>query len=344
MNTVPGLQWFRDLPKAEVHVHLEGCLERDRIVELAAAAGEALPRPPDRLFEFADLATFLEFLDWSCGLVRTPEDVARTAYDFAERERRSGVGYADIIVNPTHWPAWRDRLSEFIGALDRGFAEARQQGCPPVGLCISLLRQQTTDDAAELVDLLLELRHPRVVALSVDGNEAAAGRTGPKFAEAFQRAGAGGLRRTVHAGESSGPEGVRDAIDLLGADRIDHGFRAAEDPSLVQELADRGIPLGICPTSNIELGFFDDLADHPLERLRAAGVPISLNTDDPAYVGASVEGEYQAVANTFGWDDTTIAEVARTSVEASFADDDIRSRLNGEIEGWLVAMRKIENP
>jgi adenosine deaminase len=344
MHTVPDLAWFRHLPKVEVHVHLEGCLERDRIVELAAAAGEALPRPPDRLFEFADLGTFLEFLDWSCGLVRTPGEVARIAYDFAERERRSGVGYADVIVNPTHWPAWRDRLGAFIDAMDRGFEEARQEGSPPVGLCISLLRQQTEGEAAELVDLLLELRHPRVVALSIDGNEAAAGRTGPRFAEAFRRAGEGGLHRTVHAGESSGPEGVRDAIDLLGADRVDHGFRAAEDPLLVQELADRRIPLGICPTSNIELGFFEDLADHPLERLRAAGVPISLNTDDPAYVGASVEGEYRKVAEAFGWDVASIGEVARTSVEASFADDDTRSRLNGEIEGWLAAMRKIENP
>jgi adenosine deaminase len=343
MNTVPDLKWFRDLPKAEVHVHLEGCLERDRIVELARAAGEELPRPPDRLFEFADLATFLEFLDWSCGLVRTPEDVARTAFDFAEREVRSGVGYADVIVNPTHWPAWRDRLPEFVDALDRGFAEARQEGSPPVGLCISLLRQQTADEAAELVDLLLDLRHSRVVALSVDGNEAAAGRTGPKFAEAFRRAGAGGLRRTVHAGESSGPEGVRDAIDLLDADRIDHGFRAAEDPSLVRELADRRIPLGICPTSNIELGFFEDLGQHPLERLRTAGVPISLNTDDPAYVGASVEGEYRSVAEAFGWDAATIADVARTSVEASFADNDSRSRLTGEIDLWLGATREADD-
>ncbi|WP_407926628.1 adenosine deaminase family protein, partial [Caenimonas soli] len=116
------------------------------------------------------------------------------------------------------------------------------------------------------------------MALSIDGNEAAAGRTGPRFAEAFRRAGGAGLRRTVHAGESSGPEGVRDAIELLGADRIDHGVRAIEDPGLVELLVDRQIPLGICPTSNLTLGVYPSIEDHPIDRLRRAGVAVSINT------------------------------------------------------------------
>ena len=127
----------------------------------------------------------------------------------------------------------------------RASAAAEQDGLPPANLCISLLRTQTADEAAELVDRLIEWRHPRVVALSIDGNEAAAGRTGPRFTDAFRRAGAAGLRRTVHAGELSGPEGVRDAIELLGADRIDHGVRAIEDETVVALLAERRIPLGI---------------------------------------------------------------------------------------------------
>ena len=141
-----------------------------------------------------------------------------------------------------------------------------------MGLCVSLLRTQSASAAAELVDALVALRHSRVVALSIDGNEAAAGRTGPRFAEAFRRAGAAGLGRTVHAGESSGPEGVRDAIELLGADRIDHGVRAIEDPELVALLADRRIPLGVCPTSNLKLGVCPSIDAHPIDRLRRAGV------------------------------------------------------------------------
>ena len=199
--------FFRALPKAEVHVHLEGCFEAPDVEQLASAAGEALPRPVARLFDMTglDLTTFLEILDWTCGLVRTPEQLARAAYAFAQREARAGVGYADLIVNPTHWSAWRDRLSAFLDALDAGLREAEADALPPVGVCVSVLRQQSASEAIELVEWLLERRHPRVVALSIDGNEAAAGRTGPRFADAFKRAADAGLHRTVHAGESSGP-------------------------------------------------------------------------------------------------------------------------------------------
>jgi adenosine deaminase len=203
-----------------------------------------------------------------------------------------------------------------------------------VNLCVSLLRTQSSDAAAELVDTLVALRHPRVVALSIDGNEAAAGRTGPRFAEAFRRAGAAGLRRTVHAGESSGPEGIRDAIELLGADRIDHGVRAIEDPELVELLVDRQIPLGICPTSNLALGVYASIEAHPIDRLRRAGVAVSINTDDPVLLGASLVGEYALCSRAFGWSDDTLRALARTSIDASFASADIKARLTDALSRW----------
>ncbi|RUX84858.1 adenosine deaminase, partial [Mesorhizobium sp. M7D.F.Ca.US.004.01.2.1] len=264
---------FIGLPKAEVHIHVEGCFEADDVIRNCEEAGIPLRAPRDRLFEAHDLKSFLEMLDWLCGTFRTREQLATTAYKFAQRMGRSGVRYADVIVNPTHWPHWHGNIPGMIDAFDAGFAAAEQDGHPPVGLCVSLLRTQSAADAIELVELLSEIRHKRVVALSIDGNEAAAGRTGPRFAEAFRRAGAAGLRRTVHAGESSGPEGVRDAIELLGADRIDHGVRAIEDPDLVDLLAQKQIPLGVCPISNVALGVYPSLAEHPLDALRKAGVP-----------------------------------------------------------------------
>lgn len=326
------------MPKAEVHVHLEGTIDVDDVVLLAREAGEELPRPPTSLFAFEDLADFLEFLDWTCGLVRAREQLAHIARAFASREHGSGVRYADVIVNPTHWAAWRDRLGSFLDALDAGFREAEEDGMPTVGLCVSLLRHQSRSEAAELVEWLLDRRHPRVVALSIDGNEAAAGRTGPRFAEAFTRAADGGLRRTVHAGESSGPEGVRDALDLLKAERIDHGVRASEDPSLVRELADRGVPLGVCPHSNVLLGLYADLRSHPIEELRRGGVRVSVNTDDPSLLSTRLEDEYADCATTFGWNDATIREVARTSIEASFCDEDTRRSLVRELADWGSAL------
>jgi adenosine deaminase len=327
-------EWIRALPKAEVHVHLEGCFDTSDLVELAAAGGEPLPRPAEHLLDLSGLglSAFLEFLDWSCGLVRTPEQVARAAYQFSAREAESGVRYADVIVNLTHWPAWRGRLDAFIDALDAGFHQAEQDGLPAVGVCLSLLRQQSAAEALELVDWILERRHPRIVALSIDGNEAVAGRTGPRFAEAFRRAAAEGVHRTVHAGESSGPEGVWDAIDLLRAERVDHGVRASEDPALVAELARRRIPLDVCPGTNLHLGLYKTRGEHPLEQLRRAGVRVSVNTDDPAFQRTSVVHEYAEAQRAYAWPDSVLVDIARTSIEASFCDADLRCQLLDELD------------
>jgi adenosine deaminase len=326
---------FISLPKAEIHIHLEGCFEPDEIVRLAKQNGVPLPRPPDRLLDWqGGLGSFLEFLDWICGLVRTREQLAQSAYAFAERMHGSGARYADVIVNPTHWRYWRSNLTGMIDGLDAGFKAAEQDRLPSVGLCISLLRTQSAAEAIEVVDLLAAIRHPRVVALSIDGNEAAAGRTGPRFAEAFGKAGAAGLKRTVHAGESSGPEGVWDAIELLHADRIDHGIRAVEDPRLVALLAERQIPLGVCPTSNVRLGLYPTLADHPIEKLRKAGVPVSVNTDDPALLELQLENEYGRCVDAFAWTADDCREIAKNSVAASFADAATKNEIIDEIAAW----------
>ncbi len=325
---------FKSLPKAEIPIHLEGCFSTETIVELARENGTPLPRPEERLLEFQGLADFLRFLDFICGLSRSKDQLARSAYAFSRRMADSGVGYADVIVNPTHWSGWRGNLSGLVEGLDEGFRAAEADGLPPVGLCVSLLRQQSSAEAVALVEELLRLKHPRVVALSVDGNEAASGRTGEKFAEAFQIAGRGGLGRTAHAGESSGPEGVRDAIFLLGADRIDHGVRAIEDPALVEILADRQIALGVCPNSNLVLGLYRTLGEHPIELLRRAGVPVSVNTDDPALLRTDLAAEYARTADAFAWDKETCRGVAETSIRASFASDALKASLLEALARW----------
>lgn len=322
------------LPKAEVHVHLEGAFEAATLEQWALEAGVAMPRPRERLFEFQGLADFLEFLDWACSLAGSGQRLAEMAYAFCRRLAADGTGYADLIVNPSHWHPWQGRLRAMLDALDAGFRAAEQDGLPTVGLCVSLLRTQTAGESVQLVEDLTAWRHPRVVALSVDGNEATAGRTGPRFAEAFRRAGAAGLRRTVHAGESSGPEGVRDAVELLGADRIDHGVRAIEDPSLTAMLAERRIPLGICPSSNLVLKVYPSLDVHPIDALRRAGVAVSINTDDPSLLGTNLPREYGLCVEHFGWGDEVVRAVAATSIEASFANDDIRAGLRSALAAW----------
>jgi adenosine deaminase len=336
--------FVRGLPKAEIHVHLEGCFDLADLMELVKAAGVHLGVPAARLFDVEGIAhhlegvsNFLTFLDWEGGLVRTPEQAARAAYRFAARESSSGVRYADLIFNPTHWAPWQGRLGALVDALSAGLDDAEADGLCPTSLCLSLLRQQSASDAAELVDFMIEARPRRVVALSIDGNEHAAGRTSGRFADAFARARAPGYRATVHAGESSGPEGVWDAIDVLGADRVDHGVRAVEDPELVKTLVDRQIPLGTAPRSNLILGIYPDRASHPVERLRTAGVLVSVNTDDPAPLGFRLEAEVAACAGAFGWGREVVADLARTSVRASFAPPELKAEILADIDTYLAA-------
>jgi len=326
-----SIRFVRSLPKAEVHVHLEGAPTADDIEELARAAGQDLPRPKERLFEFTGLGPFLEFLDWWCSLVRTPEQLARLAYGFAQREAASGVRYADLTISPVHWSSWHGRLETFVDTLAQGLAEAEQDGLPPVGLCMSMSRRMSASEAMEFVERVVSQDHPRVAAITVDGNEAAVGRTGHVFGPAFQRARAAGLRLSAHAGESSGPEGVRDAVEILGAERIEHGVRAIEDPDVVRLLADRRVPLGVCPWSNVLLGLYPSREEHPIDALRRAGVPVSVNTDDPALFGCSLDDEYVETARAHGWDRDVLRQVARTSIEAAFCDADTQADLLADL-------------
>lgn len=326
--------WIVGLPKAEVHVHLEGCVPADLTGVRPPAPDESgAPR-------FEDLSSFLTFLDRSCAAVTDGAQVESIAYEVARRAAASGVAHVDVIFNPTHWPAWRRDLDGFVARLDAGLAAGETDTGVTAGLCFSLKRTQPPAESVELLEWLLHTRPARIVALSVDGNEAAAGRTGERFAPLFARARGAGLHTCAHAGESSGPDGVRDAFDLLGAERIDHGIRALEDPALVAELAARQFPLDICPTSNVLLGVAPSFAAHPIERLRVAGVPVSVNTDDPLLFGTSVAGEYRRCADVFGWDREVLGQVARTSIQSSFAAPERRRELLHRLDTYLSRLSR----
>ncbi|HTX62318.1 MAG TPA: adenosine deaminase [Acidimicrobiales bacterium] len=328
--------WVRALPKAEVHLHLEGCVPLGTVgLDDPGRAGVDLD-PDTGAPRFGDLAEFLAFLDRSCALVTERGQVERIAYEITLRAASEGVGHTDVTFNPTHWHAWRSDLAAFVTLLDAGFAAGEADHGVTVGLCLSLKRTQPPGDSVELVDWLLDMRPDRVVALSVDGNEAAAGRTAERFAPLFDRARRAGLHTCAHAGESSGPEGVWDAIDLLRAERVDHGIRAVEDSSLVAELTARAIPLDVCPTSNVRLGVVAALSSHPIERLRAAGVRVSVNTDDPLLFGTSVTREYTRCAEAFSWDREVLGTLARTSIESSFAPPERKQELRSRLDQFLA--------
>jgi adenosine deaminase len=268
-------------------------------------------------------------------MIRSPEDLESIAYEFARGLSEQRVSYAEVIVNPTHWSRhWT--LDRLTAALVVGFERAAGDGLADCRLLLSLLRTQSGDAAEGLVDWMIANRNPRIVGLSIDGNEQAAGRTGPRFAHAFAKAREAGISTTAHAGESSGPEGVWDALDLLRVNRIDHGVRAAEDPELLVRLASEEIALNVCLTSNLVL-LYPSIERHPLRKLVEAGVRVTINTDDPELLGITLTSEWAKVASLCGWTREDVVAATRRAIDAAFCDEARKRELRVELDsyaGW----------
>ena len=238
--------------------------------------------------------------------------------------------YAEVAAGPRYWP--HVPYAELLPALCAGFDRAQRDGLADCRLLPTISRDQPAAWALELVDWIAAAGLPRVVGLGLDGDESATGRTGPVFAPAFERARAHGLGTTAHAGESSGPEGVRDALDVLGVRRIDHGVRAIEDPALVERLARDGVTLNVCPTPNVALGLYPGLDDHPLGALIAAGVPVTLGSDDACVYDITLAGELTAMGGRLGWTLADVERITRQAIDVAFCDDARKAELRALVE------------
>lgn len=334
MPTAVTSDLVRLLPKVELHMHLEGTFPPEKVGRLAAAVGETPPRPLDRLFEADNLADFLTTLDWVCGLVRDAATAEEVALDFARYAAAQGMVYAEVIANPTHWSGLP--TEELFAAFARGFDRAQAEGLPDVRLLPSILRQQSEADASALVEWMGTCGIDRIVGLSIDGNEEAAGRTGPRFAPAYHRAHELGFGRTAHAGESSGSAGVRDAIELLGVSRIDHGIRCVEDAEVLELVRSTGTTLNVCVTSNCTL-LYRRIEDHPLPQLVAAGVPVTINTDDPETLSVTLCSEIELAAGLLGWSMEDLVAMERRAVDACFCDDGTKAGLHARLDAFVTA-------
>jgi aminodeoxyfutalosine deaminase len=287
--------YLKAAPKAELHVHLEGSIRPATMLTLAKRNAVALPcATPEQLrdwFRFRDFDHFVEVYGAISRCLRTADDYELIAYELAEELAGQNARYAKVGFSP----AFHTRM----GVADRtyldGLARARDRAQRELGVELAWIfdlgrawrggATETQRWAAYTVDLAIEARAEGVVALGLGGPEA--GHPPEPFAPLFERGRAAGLHSAPHAGEHAGPASVWGALNSLAAERIAHGVRAIEDPALVAELARRGVALDVCPTSNIRLSVFTSLAEHPLPRLHAAGVPITVNTDDPPLFGTT---------------------------------------------------------
>jgi adenosine deaminase len=307
------------LPKVELHVHLEGSMRPATLLALARRRNVDLPAGDEaelaEWFRFSDFAHFVQVYLTICRCLREPEDFQLLVDDFAAEQARQNVVYSEAhftigthLMNGGSAGELRDALAEALAVAERRHGVR-------VRLIPDLVRNVPFKWADRTLEWALEMKGRGVVALGLSGYEA----THPSepFAEHFRVAAAEGLHRVAHAGEHAGPAAIR-AVLACGAERIGHGVRVLEDPALAADLAERGVPLEVCPSSNVCLGVVPDLASHPFERLRAAGLVVTVSSDDPPLFSTTLTDEYRRLADTFGYDAPVLAGLALAALRCSF--------------------------
>lgn len=336
MNEIDG--FIEGLPKAELHLHIEGSLEPEQMFALAERNGVAIPfATVDEVrnaYSFADLQSFLDIYYQGMQVLVTEQDFFDLTWAYLAKARSQNVRHAEIFFDPQ---AHTGRGVPFAcvvdgigGALDRAQAELGLSS----RLIMCFLRDRSEEEALATLQSALDHRE-RIAGVGLDSAER--GNPPEKFAEVFEQARAAGFRAVAHAGEEGPAAYVRDALDLLGAERIDHGVRALEDAALVARLAAAAVPLTVCPLSNVCLKVVETMRQHPLDRLLDAGLLVTINSDDPAYFGGYVNENFAAVASAFALDRAALAQLARNSFAASFLDDAAKAALISEVDAYEAA-------
>lgn len=326
------------LPAAELHLHIEGTLEPEMLVALAARNGVTLPTTDlaelRARYRFADLQSFLDLYYANLPVLRTEQDFYDLATAYLDRAAAAGVRRAEIFFDPQTHLANDVPLAAVFAGLSGALADGRDRLGLSADLIVCFLRDLGATAADETLSAALPFRD-QFIGVGLDSAEI--GHPPALFRDVYERAAAEGLHRVAHAGEEGGPDYVWEAVDLLGAERIDHGIRAMEDPALVGLLRDRQLPLTVCPLSNVALKVVDTLTAHVLPDMLAAGLRACLNSDDPAYFGGYLDDNVAAVQRELGLDDKQLATLAHNSFDACFAPEADKRRWKAEVDAALSA-------
>ncbi|MGC4813412.1 adenosine deaminase [Micromonospora sp. DT228] len=327
------------LPKVELHVHHVGSASPRIVAELAARHEGRTPVPADpealaAYFEFRDFAHFIEIYLSVVDLIRDPEDVWILTHEVARELARQQVRYAELTITPYSHVRRGIPAPAFCEAIE----DARRRAAADFGIelrwCFDIPGEAGLPAAEETLRIALDERPDGLVSFGLGGPEIGVPR--PQFRPYFDQARAAGLRSVPHAGETTGPQTVWDALHELGAERIGHGISAAQDPELLAYLAERQIGMEICPTSNVRTRAVATLDEHPLPRLVEAGLLVTINSDDPPMFGTTLNDEYAVAARLLGAGPEGLAGLARNAVTASFLDADGKQRITAEIDAYLA--------
>ena len=329
--------YIAGLPKAELHLHIEGSLEPELMFELARRNGVAIPfdsvEAVRAAYDFSNLQDFLDIYYAGANVLRTEDDFREMALAYFRRAAGDSVRHAEIFFDPqTH----TDRDIPFQVVADgllAGMDEAERELGVTSKLILCFLRH-LDEDAAFATLKGAEPWLDRIEGVGLDSSEV--GHPPSKFERVFGAAGALGLKRVAHAGEEGPPEYVWEALDLLKIDRMDHGNRSLEDPGLIRRLAAEGMTLTVCPLSNHKLCVIDDLTKHPVPEMLKQGLHVTLNSDDPAYFGGYVNKNYEAMAEHAGVTREQLVQIAKNSFEGSFLPDEDKARHIAEVDAYAA--------
>jgi adenosine deaminase len=328
-------EYIRRLPKAELHVHIEGTLEPELAFQLAKKHGIVLPYSTIEelrgAYRFADLQSFLDIYYAGASVLRDADDFHALTQAYLRKAHEQGVVHVEIFFDPQTHTARGIALSTVLDGLRRALAEAERESGITCRLILCFLRHLSADEAMHTLEEALPYKDA-IAAVGLDSSES--GHPPSKFAEVFARARREGLSAVAHAGEEGPPSYIYEALDVLQVRRIDHGVRCEEAPQLLDRLVRDRMPLTVCPLSNVKLKVFKRMEDHNLKRLLERGVCVSVNSDDPAYFGGYVLENFLAVQNGLGLSRKQLVELARNSIEASFLADSAKRRWFSAIDDY----------
>jgi adenosine deaminase len=329
---------MRLLPVAELHVHIEGTLEPELLVAIAARNGTWMPTlDVDELraqYQFDSLQSFLDLYYANLRVLKIEQDFYDLARAYLARAAAAGVRRAEIFFDPQTHLANGVPLEEVFSGLTAALADGAREHGISADLILCFLRDLGADAADAVLRASLAFRDC-FIGVGLDSTEI--GHRPALFGEVYRLAAAEGLRLVAHAGEEGGPDYVTEALDLLKIERVDHGVRSMEDPDLVARLRDQQIPLTVCPLSNVALRVVPALGQHVLPGMLDAGLLATVNSDDPAYFGGYLDDNLAAVRRAFGFGDKQLAVLARNSFDACFAPEADKARWKAEVDSWLAA-------
>jgi adenosine deaminase len=328
-------EYIRRLPKAELHVHIEGTLEPELAFQLAKKHGIVLPYSTIEelrgAYRFADLQSFLDIYYAGANVLRDADDFHALTQAYLRKAHEQGVVHVEIFFDPQTHTARGIALSTVLDGLRRALAEAERESGITCRLILCFLRHLSADEAMHTLEEALPYKDA-IAAVGLDSSES--GHPPSKFAEVFARARREGLSAVAHAGEEGPPSYIYEALDVLQVRRIDHGVRCEEAPQLLDRLVRDRMPLTVCPLSNVKLKVFKRMEDHNLKRLLERGVCVTVNSDDPAYFGGYVLENFLAVQDGLGLSRKQLVELARNSIEASVLADSAKRRWFSAIDDY----------